>query len=82
VQNIRPEDLSAGARFLADTMGITAPSAQAPLYLRLLLRFGGRAVEAAVERLIHFSPARHLCSWRLVQERCNGPPSPGTFGNY
>jgi hypothetical protein len=39
-------------------MGITAPSAQAPLYLRLLLRFGGRAVEAAVERLMHFSPER------------------------
>lgn len=62
VQNIRPDELPSTARVLADFMGITAPSGKAPLYLRLLLRLGGRAAETAAARLIRFAPERVIFS--------------------
>jgi short-subunit dehydrogenase len=58
VQNIRAEELSSGSRVLAEALGITAPDGKAPLYMRLLLRFGGRATELAVARIIDFAPER------------------------
>jgi short-subunit dehydrogenase len=58
VQNLLPEELPHGARMLAQVLGVTAPDGKAPLYLRLLLRTGGRAAELAAARLISFAPER------------------------
>ena len=58
VQNLRPEELPYGARIVAELLGITAPNGTAPLYLRLLLRLGGRAAEQAAARLIGTKPER------------------------
>jgi short-subunit dehydrogenase len=58
VQNLRPEEMSAGMRIVARVLGIAAPHGRAPAYLRLLLRFGGRATKHAVARLIAFAPNR------------------------
>jgi hypothetical protein len=56
VQNVRPEELPRGPRIMAQFLGITAPDGTAPLYLRLLLRFGGRAAELAGACLIGWAP--------------------------
>ncbi len=58
VQNLRREELSYGARMVANLLGITKPDGKAPLYLRLLLRLGGRASEQAAARLLAFAPER------------------------
>jgi short-subunit dehydrogenase len=58
VQNLPPEELSRGARILGRVLGVTAPDGKAPLYLRLLLRTGGRAAELAAARMISFAPER------------------------
>jgi short-subunit dehydrogenase len=39
-------------------LGITAPDGKAPLYLRLLLRLGGRSAEQTATRLISLAPRR------------------------
>jgi short-subunit dehydrogenase len=56
VQNLRPEGLPRGMRMLAELLGITAPDGRAPLYVRCLLRLGGRAAEMAAARLISLAP--------------------------
>jgi short-subunit dehydrogenase len=58
VQNLEPGTLPPLARSVARLLGITAPDGKAPLYLRLLLRLGGRSVEQSAARLISFAPDR------------------------
>lgn len=58
VQNIPPKTLPPATRFLARLLGITAPDGMAPLYLRLSLRFGGRAPKLAAARMIAMAPER------------------------
>jgi hypothetical protein len=75
VLNIGPEDLSYAPRLFAQLLGSTAPDGKAPIYLRLLLRFGGRVAELAAARLIAFARARDFRPWRLVQDKCDRAPS-------
>jgi short-subunit dehydrogenase len=56
IQNLAPERLSLISRMAANLLGITAPNGIAPIYLRLLLRLGGRTVEQALSRLIRMRP--------------------------
>jgi short-subunit dehydrogenase len=58
VQNLDPDDLSASNEAAANLLGISKPNGTAPVYLRLLLRLGGRSVRSAAERLIRLSPER------------------------
>lgn len=58
VQNLDPNALPPLARNAADLLGSTAPDGRAPVYLRALLRLGGRAVGEAAARLIAFRPDR------------------------
>jgi short-subunit dehydrogenase len=58
VQNLDPADLPAPARIAASLLGIVKPDGEAPVYLRLLLRLGGRSVQAAAQRLVSLAPER------------------------
>jgi short-subunit dehydrogenase len=58
VQNLEPGKLPPLARSVARLLGITAPDGKAPLYLRLLLRLGGRSAEQSAARLSSFAPRR------------------------
>jgi hypothetical protein len=58
VQNIRTEEWPFAARVFADTVGISAPDGRAPVYLRLLVRCGGRDARLAASRLLSFEPER------------------------
>jgi short-subunit dehydrogenase len=58
VQNFDPARLPAGARGVAQLLGVTAPDGRAPAYLRLLLRLGGRAAQHAALRLVSLAPER------------------------
>jgi hypothetical protein len=39
-------------------LGISKPDGMVPIYLRLIMRLGGRSVQAAARRLISFAPRR------------------------
>ncbi|MCK1739626.1 SDR family oxidoreductase [Bradyrhizobium sp. 139] len=58
VQNLDPGDLSVPNQAAANLLGVTKPDGKAPVYLRLLLRLGGRSVQSAAERLLRLSPER------------------------
>ena len=58
VQNLDPHRLSASNAAAANVLGIAKPDGKAPVYLRLLLRLGGRSVRAAAERLVKLAPER------------------------
>src|SRR4051812_17970761 len=58
VQNLDPEALWYPARVIARLLGISKPDGKAPVYLRLIIRLGGRPVQAAAQRLISFAPQR------------------------
>jgi len=58
VQNLDPDHLSAPNELAANLLGISRPDGKAPVYLRLLLRLGGRSVRAAAERLASLAPER------------------------
>jgi len=58
VQNLDPDHLSAANEAAASLLGIAKPDGKAPIYLRLLLRLGGRSVQAAAERLVSLAPER------------------------
>src|SRR4051794_16739466 len=58
VQNLDPEGLSYPARAIVRLLGISKPDGKAPVYLRLIIRLGGRPVQAAAQRLISFAPQR------------------------
>jgi short-subunit dehydrogenase len=56
VQNLDPQALSFAARAAARLLGISKPDGMAPIYLRLIMRLGGRSVQSAARRLISFAP--------------------------
>lgn len=58
VQNLDAHHLSAANAAAANVLGIAKPDGKAPVYLRLLLRLGGRSVGAAAERLVKLAPER------------------------
>lgn len=58
VQNLNLRHLSALNAAAANLLGIAKPDGKAPVYLRLLLRLGGRSAQAAAERLVKLSPER------------------------
>lgn len=58
VQNLDPGNLNAPNEAAANLLGIAKPDGKAPVYLRLLLRLGGRSVQAAAERLVSLAPDR------------------------
>jgi len=58
VQNLDPHDLPASSQVVVSLLGSAKPEGRAPVYLRLLLRLGGRSVQAAAERLVSLGPAR------------------------
>ncbi|MFK4487619.1 SDR family oxidoreductase [Bradyrhizobium sp. USDA 336] len=58
VQNLDPDHLSASNAAAANLLGIARPDGKAPVYLRLLLRLGGRSAQAAAERLVKLAPER------------------------
>ncbi|OSJ33936.1 oxidoreductase [Bradyrhizobium japonicum] len=58
VQNLDPDHLSAPNELAANLLGISRPDGKAPVYLRLLLRLGGRSVRAAAERMVSLAPER------------------------
>jgi NADP-dependent 3-hydroxy acid dehydrogenase YdfG len=58
VQNLDPKMFPWPIRPLAHLLGITKPGGRAPIYLRLLLRLGGRSVQSAARRLAAFSPEK------------------------
>lgn len=60
VQNLDTNDLPPSNQTAASLLGIAKPDGKAPVYLRLLLRLGGRAVQAAAERLIGLAPERAI----------------------
>jgi len=58
VQNVSAGHWPSAARVVVRLLGIAAPDGMAPIYLRLLLRLGGRATELAGARLIALAPQR------------------------
>ncbi|MHB0770480.1 SDR family oxidoreductase [Bradyrhizobium sp. 5.13L] len=58
VQNLDSDHLSAPNEAAANLLGVAKPDGKAPVYLRLLLRLGGRSVRSAAERLVSFAPQR------------------------
>lgn len=56
VQNIDPGMFPGASRPVAGLLGVTKPGGMAPVYLRLLLRLGGRSVQAAALRMVSFVP--------------------------
>ncbi|MCP3395427.1 SDR family oxidoreductase [Bradyrhizobium sp. CCGB12] len=58
VQNLDPNHLPLSDQAAASLLGNARPDGKAPVYLRLLLRLGGRSVQAAAERLASLAPER------------------------
>ena len=58
VQNLDPAHLSPANEAAVNLLGVAKPDGKAPVYLRLLLRLGGRSVRAAAERLLSLAPER------------------------
>ena len=58
VQNLDPAHLGTANEAAANLLGVAKPDGKAPVYLRLLLRLGGRSVRAAAERLFSLAPER------------------------
>ncbi|OPY98830.1 oxidoreductase [Bradyrhizobium sacchari] len=58
VQNLASRDLPALNQAAVSLLGNAKPDGRAPVYLRLLLRLGGRSVQAAAERLVSLAPER------------------------
>src|SRR3569833_1042485 len=58
VQNIDPSSLPPAARAVGRLLGNTQPRAMAPVYLRALLRLGGRGFQRAAARLVSFAAER------------------------
>ena len=58
VQNIRSTELPAGSRAVIDALGAAAPEGRAPIYLRLVVKLGGRAAALAGARLVGLAPER------------------------
>lgn len=58
VQNLDAHHLSASNAAAANLLGIAKPDGKSPVYLRLLLRLGGRSVRIAAERLVKLAPER------------------------
>ncbi|MCK1392530.1 SDR family oxidoreductase [Bradyrhizobium sp. 1] len=58
VQNLDSHQLPPSSQTAAGLLGIIKPDGKAPAYLRLLLRLGGRSVQAAAERLVSLAPER------------------------
>jgi short-subunit dehydrogenase len=58
VQNLDPSALPPWGRLAARIVGVHKPGGEAPIYLRMLLRLGGRAMATAVRRLVRLSPER------------------------
>jgi short-subunit dehydrogenase len=58
VQNWDAAELPVWGRLAARLVGVDKPHGGAPVYLRLLLRLGGRAVKSAARRLVGMSPER------------------------
>lgn len=58
VQNLDAHHLPRSNQAAASLLGIAKPDGKAPVYLRLLLRLGGRSVQAAAERLLSLAPER------------------------
>jgi hypothetical protein len=58
VQNIDPAILPPALRGIARVLGNIKPSAMAPIYLRMLLRLGGKSIERAAARLLSLAPER------------------------
>jgi hypothetical protein len=58
VQNLDPAQLGSTARTAARLLGVTKPGGKAPIYLRLLLRRGGRSVRAAAEEMVRLAPRK------------------------
>lgn len=58
VQNLDAHHLPASNQAAASLLGIAKPDGMAPIYLRMLLRLGGRSVQAAAERLVGLAPER------------------------
>ncbi|SCB50434.1 Short-chain dehydrogenase [Bradyrhizobium shewense] len=58
VQNLDPHHLPRSNQAAASLLGIAKPDGIAPIYLRMLLRLGGRSVQAAAERLVGLAPER------------------------
>ncbi|MFB6452772.1 SDR family oxidoreductase [Bradyrhizobium tunisiense] len=56
VQNVDADHLSTPNEAAANLLGVAKPDGKAPVYLRLLLRLGGRSVRSAAERLVSFAP--------------------------
>ena len=56
VQNLTSHDLPPGLRLLARCFGNAAPDGKAPVYLRMLMRLGGRSAKVAAARMIAFAP--------------------------
>jgi short-subunit dehydrogenase len=58
VQNLDPNHLPLSNQAAANLLGNAKPDGKAPVYLRLLLRLGGRSAQAAAERLVSLAPER------------------------
>ncbi|WP_085973974.1 MULTISPECIES: SDR family oxidoreductase [Bradyrhizobium] len=58
VQNLESQDRPVSEQAAVNLLGIAKPDGKAPIYLRLLLRLGGRSVQAAAERLVSLEPER------------------------
>ncbi|TCU65544.1 short-subunit dehydrogenase [Bradyrhizobium sp. R2.2-H] len=58
VENLDPHHLPPSNQAVASLLGIAKPHGMAPIYLRMLLRLGGRSVQAAAERLVGLAPER------------------------
>jgi short-subunit dehydrogenase len=58
VQNLDPQTLPPLTRAFARLLGVSIPDGRAPLYLRQLVRLGGRSTRSAAERLVSLAPER------------------------
>ena len=58
VQNLDPHHLPPSNQAAASLLGIAKPDGMAPIYLRMLLRLGGRSVQTAAKRLVSLAPER------------------------
>jgi short-subunit dehydrogenase len=58
ITNLDPASLPPAARPLARMVGSTQPDGRAPIYLRTLLKLGGRSFEKAAARIISLKPER------------------------
>jgi hypothetical protein len=60
VINLEPEKLPAAMRLYAKLVGMTAPNGRTPVYVRLLIRAGGRPAREAARKLVEWAPDRVL----------------------